>query len=490
MDFQPSDVIFAITEKSLSIQEILSLATTNQYFNSILNDETLLRQLALKYGFPYGVNLVELKAYENMLLEDRLQGCAKTGDIRVFWKLVELCDARIRTEFPTFRLKYNPYINTNELAIIAAKYSQYDFLLLMMEFGADNYDDIGNGACQGGDHYDDNTILVSERIIDLMIEKGGDNFYYFVQGLIEAKNSHHILRIFDKIRPYFEDFERESLYIHILNSLVKIGDSNAISKFLQEIEYPINEGEPINPVNAAAEGGHYDIFLQMFEYEGKILRFTYLKSACKGGNRKIIQYLIDAGCRDYNYGFEGAIDGNHLDIAKEMYYASILLGLYMNLQFIAPNTLEATKFLIQCGSTEFNATMDHASYIGNIEIVKYMLQKGADNLNSCAARAAGEGHNEIVKLLVEHGANDYFAIFRSVIQSMNVEMLIWSIKKILNMNIPSEEYNGMLLACIEDDHNLISINLLLELGATDYDEALSSAVTEKQRELIRSYMNK
>lgn len=81
---------FGVLGESLTLKDILSLATTNQGIRDIFRNPEINNQLAKYYGFPYGLSLTELKTYEAMNVNERMKAAAKTGDLRIIDKCIEL----------------------------------------------------------------------------------------------------------------------------------------------------------------------------------------------------------------------------------------------------------------------------------------------------------------------------------------------------------------------------------------------------------------
>jgi hypothetical protein len=88
MEYQPEDILVLGT--LLTFRDILALATTNKELKRKLLSPKVNKDLAIHFGFSFGLSLVELKAYEGKSLDDRLLTASKTGDIRIVERLIEL----------------------------------------------------------------------------------------------------------------------------------------------------------------------------------------------------------------------------------------------------------------------------------------------------------------------------------------------------------------------------------------------------------------
>lgn len=76
--------------QNLSINDILSLASTNQQIRKLFERRDVNDRLADHFGFPYGLTYIELKEYEKRSLSGRMIEAAKLGDERIFKRLAEL----------------------------------------------------------------------------------------------------------------------------------------------------------------------------------------------------------------------------------------------------------------------------------------------------------------------------------------------------------------------------------------------------------------
>lgn len=84
----PEDVLVIIA-KSLTLENILSLATTNPNIYNAFKNPATNRLLAEHYGFPYGLTYVQLKEYEAKSYNERMLQAAKIGDERIVKKMIE-----------------------------------------------------------------------------------------------------------------------------------------------------------------------------------------------------------------------------------------------------------------------------------------------------------------------------------------------------------------------------------------------------------------
>jgi hypothetical protein len=88
-EHQPEDILLLLGTH-LTLKDILALATTSKDLRRKLLSPEVNRNIAIHFGFPFGLTLVESKRYESRSLNGRLIGASKTGDIRIVERLIEL----------------------------------------------------------------------------------------------------------------------------------------------------------------------------------------------------------------------------------------------------------------------------------------------------------------------------------------------------------------------------------------------------------------
>lgn len=98
--------------KGLTLSDIIALAMTNKNFLNKLLDPEVNHFYATYYGFPYGLSLKELKAYESLKLETRLERAVKIGDARIIEYLLD------QKKFQGFFFTLVDIINTGNVDII------------------------------------------------------------------------------------------------------------------------------------------------------------------------------------------------------------------------------------------------------------------------------------------------------------------------------------------------------------------------------------
>lgn len=123
MNSIPRD-IFSLLDSTptLTLRDILTLATTNRSIRKMLESQATRDELATHFGFPYGLTLIEFEKYEAMTLNRRLEAAAMIGDMRVVKKAIES----------------GAYYYDNAM-MSAAHNGHIDIIEYLIELGADNY---------------------------------------------------------------------------------------------------------------------------------------------------------------------------------------------------------------------------------------------------------------------------------------------------------------------------------------------------------------
>jgi hypothetical protein len=144
MEGQTTDTL-ALLGSLLTLKNILALATTNKDLERKVASPGFNRQLAIHFGFPFGLSLVELKKYEAADLNLRLRAASKIGDLRVVKRLVELGASEY-----------------DKAMVLAAEGGYEDIVDFMLELGATDYD-LAMAFAMGSGH---------QEIVEKMIKLG------------------------------------------------------------------------------------------------------------------------------------------------------------------------------------------------------------------------------------------------------------------------------------------------------------------------------
>ncbi len=103
-----------------------------------------------------------------------------------------------------------------------------------------------------------------------------------------------------------------------------------------------------------------------------------LASACEGGQKEIVELMIEKGANNFDRGLYNACVGGHKEIIELM---------------------------ISKGANDFNRGLNGACYGGNKEIIELMISKGARDWTCGLLGACYGEHNEIILLTIIEGAN-------------------------------------------------------------------------------------
>jgi ankyrin repeat protein len=125
------------------------------------------------------------------------------------------------------------------------------------------------------------------------------------------------------------------------------------------------------------------------EWEAVAMRNTFeaLRGACRGGYIELVQFMIERGANDWNYGLWNACYGDHIEIVWLM---------------------------IEKGAYDWNYGLLGACQSGHIELVQLMIEKGADDWNGGLMNACFGGHVELIRLMIEKGATRCYNCGKSI----------------------------------------------------------------------------
>lgn len=145
-----------------------------------------------------------------------------------------------------------------------------------------------------------------------------------------------------------------------------------------------------NALNYACAGGNLEIVklvLQNIDNEILDIDDDILYSACYGGNIDVVNLIIELSIENatdyyWDFGFEGACDGGHSEIAK---------------------------LIIEKGTDiDYNECLNNAVYHDNIYLCKLILEKGANNIDDCIVYISGTRfHYDTLTILLKYGGNIY-----------------------------------------------------------------------------------
>lgn len=221
MNTLPTDA-FSVLGQSLTLRDILSLATTNQDIHDIFLRDDINTKLANYFGFPYGLSLIELKKYESMDIHRRLYAAAEMEDERIIEYLLQNDDLidlrqgiRVLAQKGNKKLMYllieehlkkgenpeeaykvvmkgvlDPEEAYNAALEGAALSGNEDILDEMIELGANDFDDAMVLAAEGN----------HEKIVQKLLGMGIKNTFGQTYGnaMIEAARNNN-KKIFDMV---------------------------------------------------------------------------------------------------------------------------------------------------------------------------------------------------------------------------------------------------------------------------------------------------
>lgn len=247
-----------------------------------------------------------------------------------------------------------------------------------------------------------------------------------------------------------------------------------------------------------------------------------LEYACEGGDRKIVELMIELCEQNYrgengllqscwNNGFVHACLGGNMEIIELMiakgancsrnnehdYYLHPLdLGLryacrpiWLNKNVSSPvkQNIEIIRFLIKKGAKDFNSGLVEACWMGYLEAVKLMLQMGANNWQEAFEHASRNGNMEIIRLIlgIEGFVPNWQGGLHEAFRRGNMDVIQFMIENYLKENPEYLPWNdGLMFAC--SNGNLELAELMVQFGTGPFDGvSLIYACNEDQIEMIK-----
>lgn len=212
-------------------------------------------------------------------------------------------------------------------------------------------------ACAGG----------HKKLAESMIERGANNWN---DGLFEACKFGHI-ELIELMIAYGANLEYGlfSACYSGHTEIIKL----IISRKNQVSLHTFNMG-----MTGACQGGQKDIVEWMIQL-GAYSLSAGLYSACLGGHKEIIELMIAMGATHWNWGLDGACSGGNKEIATLM---------------------------IEKGAYDWNLGLSGACFGGQKEMAEWMIEKvreagGTPDWNSALVSACAGGRREMVEFIIE-----------------------------------------------------------------------------------------
>jgi len=160
-----------------------------------------------------------------------------------------------------------------------------------------------------------------------------------------------------------------------LEKVAKKGDKDLVDFFIQKGAWNWNWG-----MFGAAEGGHRDL-VEFFIEKGANEWNEGMKYAAIGGQKDLIDFFIQKGANDWNMGLYGAAESGNKDLIE---------------------------FFIQKGADWWNWGMYGAAKGGHKDLVYFFTQLGADNWNVAIIFAEERGHKELADFIKNIRLYDFY----------------------------------------------------------------------------------
>ena len=143
---------------------------------------------------------------------------------------------------------------------------------------------------------------------------------------------------------------------------------------------------------------------------------------------------------------------------------------------------EQVADLISSSKLSVNKRMKIAITRGDAEIVKRMIELGA-NRDEAMSSAARGGHMEIVELMLTLGADDYDWAMSSAAEGGHLKI----VKLMLTRN--ADDYNTAMSSAAGGGHMEV-VELMLSLNADNYNRAMVSAALGGRMEIVKLMLSR
>ncbi len=453
--------LFGIFSQFLSLQDILSLATSNKTIKEKFLDEEVNVQLANYYGFPYSLNLGQLKEYEDMEINQRLILAAKIGDLRVVNKMIEL-DAD----------------DFDEAMIKAARYGHEIIVDRMVDLDAERFNFAMAAAARGG----------YEKLVDKFIKLGAKNIDH---AMVSASKGGHE-KIIDKLINLGANNFEDAFYAAIAGRQEKI-----ISRF----QFP--EVNTNRAFLAAAKKQDIEYLKRYDKNISSDIYNTALHFAAQNGNEKMMDWLLERGAKYSNVAIISATIGGHLNILRKIITRNgkeDYQQLYPRVMYMAAEHghIEIVEFYIE-KSLPFNANdlLVYAAMSGNKKIIEIALRYKVTSYQKAMIEATKKGNIKTVKTMIELGGRNFEEATIAAIEYNRLTLLNMFLDKyevkITNNLLPKATRPGYrrimktliqhgaknlneALRAAASNSNLNSVKFLIESGADDFEGAMKKAM--------------
>lgn len=323
MELVPRDPLVEIS-KVLRLEDILSLATSNNSISRLLLSPQTNKDLANYFAFPYNLSYQELKLYEKMSPIERLLEASKLGDERVVKKLLELYEfiewdyidaakaasrnGRLSIVKTMLERGVPDYINLITPAIKGKHFETFKYLYGTKEYSIGSYNAMFLDASQSG-----NLEVVEFLIEDQGIEsfKRSSIVEAFSFSAVNIETFNFFLSLGKMLDLKIPESLGDSIYTkddysYALAIAARAGNNEIIETLLDIGKNIFNFSDYTAAMNYAAEGGYIELFN----------KFLTLAQNSKGPhpmyewNPKNLPYFNEALLK--------ANSGGHIELAKHI----------------------------------------------------------------------------------------------------------------------------------------------------------------------------
>jgi hypothetical protein len=324
----PHDLLVTILGASLSLSDILSLATANKNFHGVLSDPEINKRLAHQYGFPPGSSLNYLKIYESMPLEKRVEEAIEKHHNGVVRRLIELYSEKL-VEFPML----------NHMLIFAARIGNLEAMKIFIEYGADDF--MAAVQCAGTEGHIDIVMFLFDQdyistkyyrvtivmaaasgelgVVKALVERGAKGHDVYM-GFIFAAGHNHI-----DIVKYLVGIvsPKKHAYLCALRECADTG-SVEIAEYLLSLYYIEKNGEHIPYITnlneaamTAVSKGEVEVLRVLATKPQYITNKNELMVSCIVANwPQMVEILLSIGADNYNVALSYAVEYGGTEIVS------------------------------------------------------------------------------------------------------------------------------------------------------------------------------
>lgn len=377
MDQLPSELQYRLALE-LEYPDLVTIASSSHYYTQLYNNPAFWENKILHdFSLPAKEIILEMKssreAYIRIAGEHKVPfpGAEKYGNVDEL-----TIEAARRDNLSVIRYFYNISLNNNIFFILGKRNKAAWIRELSAPDYSDNAVDIVGGALAGG-----HLVLAQEFLVHVEPE---DISGWFLEAATESGDIQIVKFVLDLLRKHHTylieigEFTQEESDLSFQSDL-EIALAIAVKyKYLDIVYLYIELGAKNldDSLNEAAKNGDISMVNYLISLNPQINLNQGLWGAAAGGNKEIINIMINEGATDFTQGITSAAYGGHLDILED--------------------------FLTRGGQITESA-LNNAVNNNQLAIVEYLLKKKIFILSQPIKSSIIQDNKEIFSLLISRG---------------------------------------------------------------------------------------